>query len=68
MDIVPWLGVGRLDGAGHMVGNAEASAVVACECGEATFYVGFGAIGQLLDGHSRHPPLVALVPRILEAA
>lgn len=67
-DVVPWLGVGRLDGDGFMVGSAEASAVVARECGEATFYVGFGAIGQLLDGHARHPPLVALVPKILESA
>ena len=67
-DIVPWLGVGRLDGDGHMVGSAEASAAVARECGEATFYVGFGAVGQLLVGHPRHPPLVALVPHILGAA
>lgn len=57
--IVPWLGVGRLD-AGKAVGNAEASMSVARECGEACFYVGFGAIGQVLDGNPQHPSLASL--------
>lgn len=62
--IVPWLGVGRVGDAG-VVGNAEASTVIARQYGEVTFYVGFGAIGQLLEGHAQHPPLVQLIPQIL---
>lgn len=57
--IVPWFGVGRLD-AGKAVGNAIASCKLAREFGEATFYVGFGAIGQLLDGNPQHESLVSL--------
>ncbi len=57
--LVPWLGVGRLD-AGKPVGSAQASLLVARECGEACFYVGFGAIGQVLDGNPQHPSLASL--------
>jgi hypothetical protein len=58
--IVPWLGVGRLE-AGRPVGSSGAALRIAREVGEVVFYVGFGAIGQVLDGNPLHCSLVDLV-------
>lgn len=58
--IVPWLGVGRLE-AGRPVGSSGASLRIAREVGEVVFYVGFGAIGQVLTGNPLHCSLVDLV-------
>lgn len=60
--MVPWLGVGR-----EGVGRAPVTAAVAAEYGGACLYVGFGAIGQLVDGNNWHPPIVTLVPQIVDA-
>ena len=59
--LAPWLGVGRIDEAGVVVGSAEASRTVIAERKAGVFYVGFGAIGQLVEGHSRHLAVVDLV-------
>jgi len=59
-DAEPWLGVGRLDAAGHMVGSPEGSRLAWERYGRLCWYVGFGAIGQVFDGHARHPALAAL--------
>ena len=57
--IVPWLGVGRLE-AGEPVGSAAAARVFCREYAEIVFYVGFGAIGQVLDGHPKHESLASI--------
>lgn len=57
--IVPWLGVGRLE-AGEPVGSAAAARVFCREYAEIVFYVGFGAIGQVLDGNPKHESLASI--------
>lgn len=63
--IVPWLGVGRLE-AGSPVGNADAARVLCREYAEVTFYVGFGAIGQVLDGNPKHESLASIARELAQ--
>jgi len=64
-----WGSVGRLDPKLGVVGNPAVTRAICSErvsgIDEWVGYVGFGAIGQLLDGHAKHTPLVNLVPQIL---
>lgn len=64
-----WGSVGRLDPKAGVVGNPAVTRAICSErvsgIDEWVGYVGFGAIGQLLDGHAKHTPLVNLVPQIL---
>jgi hypothetical protein len=57
----PWVGCGRIDDKGRVVGSAQASVAVARERRALTWYVGFGAEGQLVQGHKHHPPIIQLV-------
>ena len=60
-----WGSVGRVDPKAGVVGSFAVTQelCIAQPSGidEWVGYVGFGSIGQLLDGHAKHPPLVALV-------
>lgn len=63
-----WLGVGRIDEHGRVWGDyAAAKAILAdrhAGIDEVTWYVGYGAIGQVLLGHPRHPALVEILPEV----
>lgn len=60
-----WHSVGRLDQSTGQVGQAdtllEGWARKWGGIDEAVGYVGFGAIGQVFDGHAKHPALVSLI-------
>ena len=62
--IEPWVGCGRIDEAGKVVGSAKASLAVARERRALTWYVGFGAEGQIAQGHARHPSIIQLVKEL----
>lgn len=70
MSMTAWLGVGRQDDQGRVWGDyAGARAVIAdrhAGLDEVVWYVGFGAIDQVLLGHPRHPALVELVPDVAQ--
>ena len=57
----PWVGCGRIDERGRVVGSAQASVAVARERRALTWYVGFSAENQLVQGHKHHPPIIQLV-------
>jgi hypothetical protein len=59
--IEPWVGCGRIDASGKVVGSAKASLAVARERRALTWYVGFGAEGQIAEGHPRHASIIQLV-------
>ena len=63
-----WGSVGRIDKQHGVVGSYHAT-LKGCrerwsDLDEWVGYVGFGAIGQLVEGHATHPPLVDLVRAI----
>jgi hypothetical protein len=62
--ITPWVGVGRIDKKDGQIGNADASIALAREYGKITFYVGGGAMGQLLAGHPGHRSLVQIISEL----
>lgn len=64
--VEPWVGVGRV-GTDGQVGSESASRWAWDRYGRITFYVGFGAIGQLVEGHAGHRPLVALAEDFRDA-
>jgi hypothetical protein len=64
-ELEAWVGVGRIDRTVGQVGSEEATKAAVRRCGRVTLYVGFGAQGQLLDGHSGHRALVAFVPELV---
>jgi hypothetical protein len=59
--IEPWLPGGRIDEKGRVIGSYDASLAIARRYGRACFYVGGGAMGQLLVGHPRHAALIHLI-------
>ena len=63
-----WLGCGRIDDQGRVWGDYAAAREVLADrhagVDEVVWYVGFGAIGQVLFGHPRHPALVEILPDI----
>lgn len=63
-----WLGCGRVDDQGRVWGDYAAARAVLADrhagVDEVVWYVGFGAIGQVLLGHPRHPALVEILPDI----
>lgn len=67
-----YCGVGRIDESGDVIGNADAWVEVAhssaARLTTLLHYVGNGAEGQLLQGHSRHVSVVEQVQRIARAA
>jgi hypothetical protein len=62
--ITPWVGVGRIDKKSGQIGNADASITLARRFGRLTFYVGGGAMGQLLRGHPGHRSIVQIMDEL----
>lgn len=67
-----WLGVGRIDDQGRIWGDYDAAREVIADrhagIDEAVWYVGFGAIDQVLFGHARHPSLLQIIPSIAQSS
>lgn len=60
-----WGSVGRVEKDGTVIGDAATTRAIwedrPSAIDEWVGYVGFGAIGQVLDGHARHPALADMV-------
>lgn len=71
MPLSVWLGVGRKDESGRVWGDYAAAREVIADrhagIDEVVWYPGFGAIGQLLVGHPRHPSLAEIIPSIAQS-
>lgn len=68
MPMTAWFGVGRVDDHGRVWGDYAAALAVLADrhagIDEVCWYTGFGAIGQVIEGHDRHPALVEIIPAI----
>lgn len=63
-DLMPWVGVGRIDEGNRPVGNAEASIAIARARRSVCFYVGFGAIGQVFAGNGQHRSIASIIDEL----
>lgn len=59
--VVPWLAPGRV----KQYGSEVVTRTIIPRFAESTIYIGFGAIGQLLEGNRNHPAIVQVVPELV---